>query len=112
MPKASVVATELRRLADSLDKEPEAEIRRPCVSFYHWDESERDKFLALARLLPRPLKKDYTDQELKLSYESEGVWVYTQIPRNTICRLVAPAIPAQYECDPILSEAELSEVEG
>ena len=35
MPLAKDVAAELRKLADCLDKSPEAEIKKPSVSFWH-----------------------------------------------------------------------------
>lgn len=110
MPQASVVAAELRRIADSLDKEPEAKIDKPYLFFSHWAESEKQEFLNEARLLPRPLQKKYTDTELTLEYDSEGARVWTKIQRNAVCRLIRPAIPAEYDCDPILSEQELQEV--
>lgn len=111
MPQASVVAAELRRIADSLDKEPETEIEQPMISFYHWSESQKEKFFNEVRLLPRPLQKKYTDDEVTLTYDVPGAYVRSVIRRNAVCRLVRPAIPAEYDCDPILSEQELQEVE-
>ena len=111
MPQASVVAAELRRIADSLDKEPETEIEQPMISFYHWSESEKIQFLNEVRLLPRPLQKKYNGEEVSLEHETPGARVYAKIQRKAICRLIRPAIPAEYDCDPILSEQELQEVE-
>lgn len=111
MPQASVVAAELRRIADSLDKEPEAEIQQALISFYHWSDSGKEQFLNEVRLLPHPLKKKYTDDEVALEHEAPGARVYAKIRRTAICRLIRPAIPAEYDCDPILSEQELQEVE-
>src|SRR5580658_1590552 len=54
MPKANEVATELRRIADALDKEPDAEL--PSARLWlHAD--DKSTFLSAVRLMPRPLKK-------------------------------------------------------
>lgn len=111
MPQASVVAAELRKLADSLDKEPETVIDRPNLYWYHWTDDSKDLFLTIAHLLPRPLKKEYTENDLKLVYESEGLRALTQIPRKAVCRVITPAQPAVYDCDPILSEAQFEEIQ-
>ena len=56
MPKASEVAAELRRVAGALEQEPEAELMRPSLGFFSWDQKEQ--FLNAVRLLPRPLAKE------------------------------------------------------
>ena len=53
---AGQVAIELRKLADSLDREPEAAIEKPGVYLYHW--GQKETFLALAKILPRPLTRE------------------------------------------------------
>ncbi len=110
MPKAYEVAIELRKLADSLELEPEAEVRKPVMGFYHWGEPEKQHFLNVARLLPRPLVKNYKDNDFTLYYDTPALRVYAKIPRKAVCRLVKPAQPAEFECDPILSAEEESAV--
>lgn len=110
MPQASVVAAELRRLADSLDKEPEAEIERPTLDFYHWSKESKDRFLNLARLFPRPFDKCYEGNDFKILYENDGIKVYAKADRDYVCKLVTPAVDAVYECEPLLSQEELDEV--
>jgi len=115
MPKANEVANELRKLADSLDVNPDADMVRPSISWYHWSESHKDKFLAVARLLPRPLNKKVGTGEhadLTIEYRSDALLAYASIPRSLTCELVEPAKAAVYKCEPILSQLEESELEG
>jgi hypothetical protein len=111
MPKANEVAIELRKLADSLDREPEAEITKPYVHFSHYSKNDKDSFLAVARLLPHPLKKTYpkNDNEFSsvvVSYESNALYVSDSIVRTAICTLVTPAQPAKYDCELTLLDHE------
>jgi hypothetical protein len=109
MPLAKEVSAELRRFADSLDQNPEVEIKDPLVSFYHYSESQKQEFLNVAKLLPRPLMKDYAGEEISLNYKTPAIWIYAKIPRNAVCEIVEPARPAVYRCEPILGEVELEE---
>jgi hypothetical protein len=109
MLKASEVATELRRIADALDKEPEL-IIDPYLSINA--HSDREQFLALAKIMPRPMTKgidfpgtSYEDFKLEHSF-----W-RIKIARNAYCSIVTPAIPAVYECPPIFSPEEEAEME-
>jgi hypothetical protein len=108
MPKAGEVAAELRRIADALDKEPEAEVKRPLCFFYP---DSKEEFLTLARILPHPLEKLYgAADDLYAKYTLDGkspsVWLRAEIERSKICTLISPAIPAKYECEPLLSQEE------
>jgi hypothetical protein len=103
--KASEFALKLRKLADGLDKAPEAEI----YTYVSITPAHNDKqtFLALAKLMPRPLTK-------KIRYEGtnyqdftlEGDGFFLGIPRSMICTLIEPAKPAVYDCPSILSKEE------
>ena len=112
MPKANEIANELRKLADALDKEPEAELEQPSVLFYHWGEGQKDKFLNLARLMPRPFEKQYAGDDLKIVRDAGAIRVSGMINRTAVCEMVEPAKPAVYRCDPILSETEEAEIVG
>jgi hypothetical protein len=106
MPKAIEIAQELRRIADALDREPETDLVRPMVSFYC---NEKDEFLAAARLLPRPMKKEMTEHKYGLEngyHNNSPVWLRAYVDRNKVCVLLKPAIPAVYDCAPLLSEEE------
>lgn len=112
MPKAHEVATELRKLADSLDQQPEAEVVKPWITFYG---HEKDSFLTTARLLPRPLKKRVEDPEtrwarLRLENNTPTIDICASIEQSKTCTLITPARAAVYECDPILSPEEDAEL--
>lgn len=103
--KASELATKLRKLADGLDKAPDAEIN-PYVSISPSCDN-KETFLELAKVLPRPLTKKIRHEGT--SYEDftlEGDGFLLSISRSALCVIVEPARPARYECPSILSEAE------
>lgn len=112
MPKASEVASELRKLADSLDKQPEVEIPAPGVYFPTRYEDKK-AFLNVASILPHPIKKTYpcNGTEIELEYRTSAIRVSTCGQRDTVCKLVEPAKPAVYRCEPLLSEAEEAALE-
>lgn len=105
---AGKVATELRKLADALDKEPEALTVRADIYFSCTYDGDNGKaaFLNLARMLPRPFAK-YPDQDRYwLKGGNESVSFHLYIERSAVCTLKKPAQPAEYECPSILSELE------
>lgn len=109
MPKAKEVAAELRKLAEGLESDPEAEVSQPWITFWPGKEA----FLSLARLLPRPISKKYDANDVTLAYGSPSgtpIYVRAVAGRTLVCRLVEPAKPAVYECEPLLSEAEEAQI--
>jgi hypothetical protein len=108
MPKSAEVAAELRRIADALDKSSEAEMNRPMLAFW----PDKEQFLTLARILPRPLHKRIDGEDSKYqkyvleSSKENPVWTHVSITRSEICIMVEPARPARYECPSILSAEE------
>lgn len=105
---ASMVAAQLRMLADALDKEPDAIIRPAWVSFHC---NTKEEFLNVARLLPRPLQKSIDSPgrnfaRYQLEYLSPTMDVHCSVPQSTTCKLIRPAQPAVYDCDPLLPEFE------
>ena len=108
MTTAGQVASELRKLADALDKEPDASIVSPSIYFCcsYCGEASKPAFLAIAKLLPRPLNKKPRGDEYRLEYSTKNLSVQAYIERNQICTLIEPAKPAVYDCPSILSEAE------
>ncbi len=112
MATAHEVAIELRKLADSLDREPDAEVPQAWVSFYAY---EKKQFLNAARLNLRPAVKKIQDEgrnyaRLQVKYESLAMDCTASVPQSLTCTLVEPAKPAVYRCDPILSADEELEV--
>ena len=106
MPLAKEVAIELRKLADALDREPEAEVPYAFVNF---DAHSKESFLTLAKVMPRPFEKGVTDSkwpQLRLKYRNDAITLWVDVSQSLACELVTPAQPAVYRCDPILSLAE------
>ena len=118
MPKAGEIAAELRRVADALDKEPEAKLPQPMLSFYCNDCGAEDKgkaqFLQTVRLLPRPLAKEPSDTVYQIEHgrsdAAAAVWIRAQIDRSSVCTIVEPAKPAVYDCPALLSLEEEEEL--
>jgi hypothetical protein len=106
--RAGLVAIELRKLADALDKEPDTTIVRPNIYFMcsYVGDFGKAAFLSLAKLLPRPLVKRSTNNEYQLVGENDAIRFEAAITRSQVCTLVEPAKPAVYDCPSILSEAE------
>jgi hypothetical protein len=111
--KAGLVAIELRKLAYALDAQPDAVITKPYISFHGYS---KDEFMAIARLLPRPLRKNVDEPEdpkwarVRVSHKNPALDVDASVPQSLTCQLIEPAKPAVYRCDPILSEEEEVEV--
>lgn len=113
MPKATEVAAELRKLADALDANPEAVIPRPWVSFSRdWGKNDKEKFLNVCRLIPRPAEKKYTENEVRLTYKTENININACIERAEVCEIIEAAKPAVYNCPPLLSPEEDAELEA
>ena len=106
MPLAKDVAIELRKLADALDREPDAEVP---YAFVHFDAHSKESFLALAKVMPRPFEKGVTDSkwpQLRLKYKNDAITLWVDVPQSLTCELVTPAHDAVYKCEPILSIIE------
>jgi len=107
MPKMSEVAAELRKLADAMDQYPDAEIARPLISI---GSNERDLFKNAAKVMPHPFTKEMSDwcgtPSIQLNHESDSIRVWALADRKGVCRIIKPAIPAEYECDPLLEDIE------
>lgn len=106
MPKASEVATGLRKLADALDRNPDLTIIRPRIGF--WYDTQKDAFVETCRLLPRPLVKKFPKatgawERVYVEHDNAVIEVFATIYQSNFCHLVTPAQPAVYECDSILS---------
>lgn len=100
MTKAHEVAAELRKFADCLDTEPDAEVVRVYINQFYYN---KEPFLAMSKLIPRPLAKVYGTDRLLISHDTEAVCINVSIPRDKVCTLVKEAQPAVYECEPLLS---------
>lgn len=113
MPKLSEIAKELRRVADALDKGSSEPNVQPYLTFYP---DTKEQFLELARLLPRPMYKEFSAADYKLRnlpvidgtrrWDACPVDVSVKIDRSKVCKLVKEAQPAVYECESLLSAEE------
>jgi hypothetical protein len=110
MPLAKDVAKELRKLADSLDRQPEAVLQKPYISFSHYGKEQKDKFLSVCRILPKPLTKRMAYDDLRVEHKTDSLDIQATIPQQHTCELVEAAKPAVYRCAPILSEGEEMEL--
>ena len=112
MPTATSIATELRRIADVLDKTPDVDLVKPSLDFYHGYTATKEEFLALAKIFPRPFKKSdgYSHDKVELTHETPSLNVGTSIKRWKVCTLREPARPAVYDCEPLLSQTEEAEI--
>lgn len=108
MTTAGAVAIELRKLADSLDQNPAAEVPSLHVYFScsYLGAKSKDIFLGLVKIMPRPLKKEYKSDEVWVKYDPEVISVAAFVERSKVCELVEPAKSAIYRCEPLLSEDE------
>ena len=112
--KAIDAVENLKKLADLLEKHPGANIHMASATVWF---AEKNSFLSVARDFPRPFRKGYTggsfpDLDLDYGTLNEDGEITLRIPQAGICRLVEPAKPARYECDPILSADEEAQLEG
>ena len=106
--KASEVATELRKIADALDTNPQA--RMPTFHVYA-SFDDKQLFADAARTLPHPLKKwaDLSDSIISrfhVGYKNKALQLDVSIYRDKICKVIEPSVPAVYECEPLFSEDE------
>ena len=105
---AGQVATELRKIADALDKQPETPVVRGLLYFccsYKGDAGKK-AFISLAKLLPHPLAKQPDNDNYWLKGVNDALTTDLYISRSQICTLIEPAKPAVYDCPSILSQEE------
>lgn len=117
MPLAKEIAAELRKVADALDLNPEVNTITPDLTFWYGSGSSKEQFIATARIIPRPVKKNYPKDNqsysrVSVDYITPALKVSTSIYRETICRIVKPAQPAEYDCELTLLDHEDAELES
>jgi len=105
------LAQELRKIADAVESLPRvngSQHAKPWlyISYRYGGDLAKQTFLDVAKVLPKPFTKEYTDTEFKLSYKSAAIDFDLMIERSAVCEIVEPAKPAVYRCEPILSEDE------
>jgi len=113
MTTAREIAQELRKLADHYAGLGETELPKPTLQFSCW--SDKEGFLAAVRALPHPLVKDYGEEgdeysSVRVTFKGEAMDAVAYAMRKTVCKMVEPARPARFECEPLLSEQEEEEL--
>lgn len=109
---AGEVADALQILVQALNNRREVEIPGFRILAGSSYSTAKKQFLNLARLLPRPVEKTYSDNtlELKISLFNDAVILTHSIARNEVCTQLSPAIPAKWSCEPLLSSDEANEL--
>jgi hypothetical protein len=97
-------AEQLRRLADKWERLPK-ETRRPWLGVYVWS---KDEGVALIRAIGGRWTKSLKEPNLVFTSRETGLEI--QFSQSQVCRLVEPAVPAKYECGPLLSPQEEAEL--
>lgn len=111
MTKLHDLAEDLERIAAHFRTQENIEIT-DCPMLHFGSQHSREGFLALARVFPRPTVKrrgigDFERfPEIAIEYRGKSMWAYAAADRNKLCRIIRPAIPAEYECEPLLSAEE------
>ncbi len=109
MTTTHAIAADLRKLADALEQATDKMVMSPKLSFGAG--SNRENFLGAVAVMPHPFDKlipatsnDY--DIVRLEHKMDSLTVETWAFRSTACRIVAPAQPAVYDCEPLLSAVE------
>lgn len=113
MVKGIELAKELRKLADAvegLDEVVTFSIPRVYFGFAYGNEKHKQSFIEFAKVMPKPFEKKFTDNELQLVYENETLAVQAYIERDKVCKIITPAQPAVYDCEALLSQAEIAQL--
>jgi hypothetical protein len=111
--KGIELANELRKLADAVEGlEVVREFGKPTLYFgyAYGGEVSKKAFLEFAKVIPKPFEKRFSDNEFKLVYSSDALEVQAYIERNKVCTLITPAQPAVYDCEALLSLAEIAQL--
>lgn len=108
--KAHAVAESLRKLADSLDRKPDSNIEQAWVTFYC--RTNKEHFLNLATLMPRPFSKDFDGDQIDLIHGDFKGPLHLKVTaaRSAVCTVIEPARPAVYDCSSLLSDAEMESI--
>lgn len=102
-------ALELKRLADEMLACPDFQLGWTHDEVTLGIGASKDELLAFAKNL-HPLRKEFSEKEIELRFGSGRISAKISANRSTACRIVKPAEPAVYECDPLLSQEEEAQV--
>lgn len=97
--KSHEYAKRLHEIAEFLESRPEFETPMG-VHLYQYS-SSKAPFLAAAKALGN-VTKEYRGDDLRISPAAFPEMIFA-VPRSVVCRLVKPA---EYDCEPLLSQEE------
>lgn len=114
MSERTEFITGLRELADYLENNPDVPIPyQPyfavCVTNYVEPEKTKDAIQSVARC-PGPWRKELGESLLTLTKDFHGVKYGVICDRSHVCKMVEPAKPAVWDCEPLLSAKEFEEL--
>jgi len=104
--KSYAYAAKLQELATFLLSKPEFEAEG--IPFFYSHQWTKEGFVAAVKALGEGTK-EFSGTEIKFTPTGgpEGVTVQVYAPRNKVCTLIKAAV---WDCEPLLSAAELEEV--
>lgn len=108
---AQQLANQLRRVVDALEKTPDAAIYHSYISIDAG--TDRESFMAVAKHWPKPFEKETMyagteSEQLALVHGASRLI----IKRSAYCTLITPAVPAVYDCPPILTLEDEAAIEA
>lgn len=109
-PTAKEVASDLRKLADHFEALGDVPMEKPRLDLTRMI-TDKEAFLRAVAVMPHPLTKNYGANGDKYSlvhvtHNLEALEVDASAFRYVVCKMVRPAQEAEYECEPLLSQAE------
>lgn len=100
-------AKALQQAAEFFLSRPAFDIDSPrAYSFSYFRFHKKELFIAAVKALGSGTKGG-DDKNIEFLVRTGDVEITVSAPRNTLCRLIRPA---EYDCDPFLSDAEQAEL--
>ena len=102
-------ASKLRTLADKWEQLPEQK-NTPLLFV---ENSRKEDAVAIVKGIGGHWTKTITNPDhpyARVVYASRETGLEVSLYRDSLCRIIRPAQPAQYECEPLLSPDEEAEI--
>lgn len=99
-------ARRLQEVSQTLLSRPDFDTKSNGPHFFlsYW---EKEEFLAAVKALGTGTKEFTTGSYPEVVFKPKDMpEVHVSIARDKVCRIVTPAIPAEYDCEPFLSPEE------
>ena len=112
-------AKQLRKLAEFLEAAPAFKLPDYSTEYndtcgiaqfdYHYDKAG---FISAVKALGSGKKREKTICQPEIHFMAADGLLRLAIYKEALCRLIEPAKPAVYECEPLLSQAEEAQIDG